>query len=91
MKTHRDYLKQQLHDKAFAKEFRREKQKLRIAYDILSARLKQGLTQKALAERAGVTQQMVSRVENASEANMSHGTVCKIADALDMDVGLVLR
>jgi transcriptional regulator with XRE-family HTH domain len=57
----------------------------------LSARLKQGLTQKALAEKAGVTQQMVSRVENASEANMSHGTVRKIADALGMDVGLVPR
>jgi len=59
----------------------------------LSARLKQGLTQKALAERAGVTQQMVSRVENAPEANMSHGTVrtSKIADALDMNVGLVPR
>lgn len=91
MKTHRDYLKQQLLDETFAEEFRREKRKLRIAYDIHSARLKQGLTQNSLAEMAGVTQQMVSRVETASEPNISHGTVCRIANVLGMDVGLVPR
>jgi ribosome-binding protein aMBF1 (putative translation factor) len=91
MKTHRDYLKQQLRDESFSKEFRREKRKLRIAYDIHSARLKQGLTQKALAEKAGVTQQMVSRIETASKANMAYSTITKIANTLGMDVGLVRR
>ena len=89
MKTHREYLKRQLRDEGFEKEFRREKRKLRVAYDIHSARLKQGLTQKALADMAGVTQQMVSRVETASEANMTYSTISKIADALGMNVGLV--
>lgn len=91
MRTHREYLEGQLRDDKFAKDFRYEKQKLRIAYDIHSARMELGLSQKALAERAGVTQQMVSRVENAAKANMAQGTVCRIAGALGMDVGLVPR
>ena len=91
MRTHREYLKDQLRDKDFARDFECEKQKLRIAYDIHSARIKNGLSQKDLAKKAGVTQQMVSRVENAVEANMTQATVCKIADALGMDVGLVPR
>jgi len=91
MRTHKDYLKEQLRDSDLARDFQCEKQKLRIAYDIHSARVELGMSQKALAAKAGVTQQMVSRVENAAKANMAQGTVCKIAEALGMDVGLVPR
>jgi ribosome-binding protein aMBF1 (putative translation factor) len=91
MRTHKEYLEEQLRDKDFARDFECEKQKIRIAYDIHSARVENGLSQKALAKKAGVTQQMVSRVENAVGANMAQATVCKIADALGMDVGLVPR
>ena len=91
MRTHREYLGKQLRDDKFAKDFGCEKQKLRIAYDIHSARVEQGLSQKALASKAGVTQQMVSKVENASEANMSQSTICRIAGALGKDIGLVSR
>jgi len=91
MRTHREYLEKQLRDDKFAKDFSCEKQKLRIAYDIHSARIEQGLSQKDLACKAGVTQQMVSRIENAANANMTQSTVCKIAGALGKDVGLVSR
>jgi transcriptional regulator with XRE-family HTH domain len=91
MRTHREYLASELRDEAFAREFRREKAQLRIAYDIQTARQRLGLTQKDLAGMAGVTQQMVSRVETARTPNMTHGSICRIAAALDMDVGLVAR
>ena len=91
MKTHRKYLKRQLADETFAREFEREKKRLRIAYDIHTARERLGLTQQALAQKAGVTQQMVSRIETASTANMAHGSVCRIAAALGMEVGLVSK
>ncbi|MDD5219817.1 MAG: helix-turn-helix transcriptional regulator [Candidatus Bipolaricaulis sp.] len=91
MRTHREYLNKQLKDPAFAEAFRCENHTLRIAYDIHSARVRLGMSQKALAIKAGVTQQMVSRVENAAEAHMTHGTVCRIAEALGMDVGLVAK
>ena len=91
MKTHRKYLEKQLADETFAREFEREKKRLRIAYEIHTARERLGLTQQALAQKAGVTQQMVSRIENASTANMAHGSVYKIAAALGMEVGLVSK
>ena len=91
MKTHREYLASELKDEAFARGFRREKAQLRIAYDIQTTRQRLGLTQKDLAEMAGVTQQMVSRIETARTPNMTHGSICRIAAALDMDVGLVTR
>ena len=91
MRTHREYLEKQLRDDKFAKDFGCEKRKLRIAYDIHSARIEQGLSQKDLARKAGVTQQMVSRIENAANANMTQSTVSKIAGALGKDVGLVSR
>jgi transcriptional regulator with XRE-family HTH domain len=80
-----------LKDKEFAREFRREKAQLRIACDIQTARRRLGLTQKDLAGMAGVTQQMVSRIETARTPNMTHGSICRIADVLGMDVGLVAR
>jgi transcriptional regulator with XRE-family HTH domain len=91
MRTHTAYLAHELKDKEFAREFRREKAQLRIAYDIQTTRQRLGLTQKDLAGMAGVTQQMVSRIETARTPNMTHGSICRIADALGMDVGLVAR
>ena len=60
-----------------------------IKFDRIS--IEQGLSQKDLARKAGVTQQMVSRIENAANANMTQSTVSKIAGALGKDVGLVSR
>ena len=91
MRTHREYLANELKDEAFAREFRCEKAQLRIAYDIQTTRQRLGLTQRDLAGMAGVTQQMVSRIETARTPNMTHGSICKIAEVLGMDVGLVAR
>ena len=91
MRTHREYLANELKDEAFAREFRREKAQLRIAYDIQTTRQRLGLTQRDLAGLAGLTQQMVSRIETARTPNMTHGSICKIAEVLGMDVGLVAR
>lgn len=91
MRTHREYLAHELKDQAFASEFRNEKARLRIAYDIQTARQHLGLTQRDLAGMAGVTQQMISRIETARTPNMTHSSLCRIAEALGMDVGLVPR
>ena len=91
MKTFREHLDKKLADRQFAEGFEREYEKLRIAYDIHEARVSQGFTQIELAKRAGVTQQMVSRVENAASSNMAHRTLSQIASALGKDIGLVPR
>lgn len=89
MKTYRDHLDRKLGDKEFSRVFQSEKRRLRIAYEIREARLKNGLTQKELAARAGVTQQMLSRVENAATPNVTLNTISQICSALGMEVGLV--
>jgi len=89
MKTYRDHLNKKLQDEEFARIFQSEHRRLRIAYEIREARLKNGLTQKELAAKAGVTQQMLSRVENAATPNVTLNTISQICGALEMDVGLV--
>jgi len=89
MKTYRDHLDRKLGDKEFSRVFQSEKRRLRIAYEIREARLKNGLTQKELAAKAGVTQQMLSRVENAATPNVTLNTISQICSALGMEVGLV--
>ncbi len=89
MRTHRDYVKRQFADQSFTQEYECERQQVRIAHGIRVAREDRGLTQRAVAEAAGVTQQVVSRIENASAGSMLHTTVCEVAAALGMDVRLV--
>jgi len=89
METFRDFLAAELKDKEFARAFREERRRLRIAYEVREARKRWGLTQRQLAQLAGTTQQMVSRVENADAPRVSLRTLLKIAAALDMEVGLV--
>jgi len=89
MNTFREHLNQKLRDKDFAQAFHEEDRKLRIAYELHSARTHEKLTQKQLAERAGVTQQMVSRLENAMAPAISLKTISRISGALGLEVGLV--
>ncbi len=89
MRAFRDHLESKKRDKTFAREYDKERARLRIAYDIHCARVEKKLSQRQLAEKAGVTQQMVSRIENASSANASLKTVERIAHALECDIGLV--
>jgi DNA-binding XRE family transcriptional regulator/predicted RNase H-like HicB family nuclease len=56
---------------------------LAIAIEIRWARLEQGLTQAELAERAGVTQQQINRLEKPGQ-NPSIKTIVKVASALGM-------
>ena len=89
MRTFREHLKEKLRDKGFRELFELERQKLRLAYEIRNERIRRGLTQRRLAELAGVTQQMISRIETAEAPNVSLRTVLKVARALGFDVGLV--
>jgi len=89
MKTYRDHLDRKLGNTEFSRVFQSEQRRLRIACEIREARLKNGMTQKELAAKAGVTQQMLSRVENAATPNVTLNTISQICSALGMDVGLV--
>lgn len=57
----------------------------RIAMMMLDKMEKLGLTQKALAERMGCSQQYISRVLKGTE-NLSIETISKIEIALELDI-----
>ncbi len=85
----RDHLEIKLKDKAFAQGFEKELNAARLALEIAQARESQGMTQSALADRAHITQQQLSKVENARACNVE--TLFRVCDALGMDLTLSPR
>lgn len=58
----------------------------RVGRELIEARLKLKLTQTQVAQRAGVDQAVVSRIERGA-ANPTFDTMCAVASALCMDFG----
>lgn len=72
------------------RQLRQFEQAASLAAQVMECRTQGGLTQEELAERSGLTQADISRIERGS-ANPTEKTLCKIADALDADLCLVPR
>ena len=58
------YLKEKLKDPYFREIYELQEQKLNIVKHIIDYRIANGLTQGQLANKAGVTQQHISKIEN---------------------------
>ena len=61
-----------------------------VAMQVIELREKHGLTQAQLAERSGIDQADISRIERGA-TNPTARTLQRIADALEADVRLVAR
>jgi ribosome-binding protein aMBF1 (putative translation factor) len=61
-----------------------------VAVQIIELRERHGLTQAELAERCGIDQADISRIERGSTSPTAR-TLQRIADALDADLRLVAR
>lgn len=83
-----DFLKEQLKDPKFREGYHEEQARLENAVAVLKAREAAGLTQRDLAEKSGVPQSTIARIEQG--ANTSLSTMCKIAFALDKQVKISL-
>jgi ribosome-binding protein aMBF1 (putative translation factor) len=59
------------------------------AYSLREARRAQGLTQKELARKTGISQNRISRMENGDLASMSIDTISRYVKALGGAVELV--
>lgn len=86
MKTFRNHLKEELKDPEFKKLFDEEKKILELSMRILEYREKNKLSQKELSQRAGITQQQLSKLENGSNCNVI--TFLKVCNALHLNVSL---
>lgn len=75
------YLDEQLQNPDFKKEWDENELEYQLMMMILKARNEQNLTQSELAERTGIRQSNISRIEKG-QALPSISTLCKIARGL---------
>ena len=87
--TFDSHLKEKLKSKRFKKMYEEEKELIEISIKILEARRDQSLSQAELAQRAHITQQRLSRIENGMNFNIK--TLLKLCDALDLALDLKQR
>ena len=72
-------------------EARFHRSEIRLGMSINALRHARGLTQAQLAERSGVPQGQISRIEQAVGVNPTQKTLLKLARALDADLRIVPR
>lgn len=83
MKTFNDMLEKQLKDEEFRKEYEAIQPEIDVIRAIVDARVSQNLTQKELAERTGINQADISKIENGTR-NPSLNLLKRLADGMGM-------
>ena len=79
--TFDDYLKEQLKNPKFKKEWDKLEPQYQITRELIKARIEGKISQRELARKAKTTQAVLSRIENMT-VNPSIGLLQKIAQAL---------
>lgn len=80
-----DYLKKQLSDPEFKKEWDALEPEFAIVQAMIDARKESGLTQKQLSERTGIAQADISKLESGN-GNPSVKTLQRLAAGMGMSV-----
>ena len=80
---YKNYLKGQLKNETFKKEFDEEDVYVSVAIQIAKLREKEKLSQKDLARKLHTTQQTVSRLENVHNKSFSLHTLIRLATVLN--------
>ena len=75
------YLEEQLKNPKFAAEWERQRPEREYIKAIITARCEQNLTQKQLAEKTGIRQSNLSRIENGN-CSPTIATLQQIADGI---------
>lgn len=86
----REHLNEQLKDPAFYQEYKALEPEYEIIRQVLTARTEQNLTQKELAERVGIKQSNISRLESGNY-NPSLEFLQKIAAGLGKELHIEFR
>lgn len=83
MKTLKQYKDEQMKDAEFVKEYEAIQPELDVIRAIVDARTSQNITQKELAERTGINQADISKLENGTR-NPSVNLLKRLADGMGM-------
>lgn len=81
MRSHKDYVKEQLKNPEFAEAYEALDAQYQIARAIIAARLQSGMTQAELAQKAALPQSNISRLESGT-FNPTVQTLEKVAAGL---------
>ena len=87
MSTFNSYLNKQMENPGFRAEYEALEPEFSIIQAMIDARKASGLTQKELAEKTGIAQADISKLENGS-ANPSLRTLRRLAAGMGMQLKL---
>ena len=87
MSEFREFLNDQLQDDQFRKEWEDIQPEMDVIRAMVDARISQNLTQKELAERTGINQADISKLENGTR-NPSLKLLKRLADGMGMTLKL---
>ncbi len=85
MTAFKDYLKEEMKNENFKREFDALEPEFAIIQAMIDARKNKGITQKELAERTGIAQGDISKLENGN-GNPSIRTLQRLATAMNMSL-----
>jgi len=83
MKTFKEFVDEQLKDPEFAAEYDAIQPEMDVIRAIVDARTSQNMTQKELAEKTGINQADISKLENGTR-NPSLKLLKRLAAGMDM-------
>jgi transcriptional regulator with XRE-family HTH domain len=83
MKTLNQFVDEQMKDEAFKQEYNNLQPEFDIIRALVNTRTSQNLTQQELAEKTGINQSDISKIENGTR-NPSLSMLKKLADGMDM-------
>lgn len=81
----RDYINEQFKDPEFKKEWDNLEPEMEVVRAMIKARTAQNLTQKDLADKTGINQANISKLENGN-MNPSLKLLKRLADGLGMNL-----
>lgn len=87
MSEFRDFLNEQMQDAEFKKEWEDIQPEMDVIRAMVDARISQNLTQKELADRTGINQADISKLENGTR-NPSLKLLKRLADGMGMTLKL---
>ena len=87
MSEFQEFLVEQLQDDEFRKEWEDIQPEMDVIRAMVDARISQNLTQKELAERTGINQADISKLENGTR-NPSLKLLKRLADGMGMTLKL---
>lgn len=83
MKTLKQYTNEQMKNADFVREYEAIQPELDVIRALVDARTSQNITQKELAERTGINQADISKLENGTR-NPSVNLLKRLAEGMDM-------